>query len=75
VIVDTKSKSHTMILLVEVGNEGTGIVACCQCMRRGRLLVWLTVACVGFDGDADVHAEMLEVGVHGQRSFWCWHVI
>jgi len=46
------SESHTMILLVEVGNKGTGIVVCCQCMRRGRLLVWLTVACVGVDSPA-----------------------
>jgi len=50
VIGDVKSKSHTMILLVEVGNEGTGIFVCCQCTRRGRLLVRLTVACVGVDG-------------------------
>jgi len=39
-----------MILLVEVGNKRTGIVVCCQRMRRGRLLVWLTVACIGIDG-------------------------
>jgi len=50
VLCDVKSKSHTMVLLVEVGNKGTGIVVCCQRMRRGRLLVWLTVACVGVDG-------------------------
>jgi len=50
VIGDVKRKSHTMVLLVEEGNKGTGIVVCCQCMRRGRLLVWLTVACVGIDG-------------------------
>jgi len=39
-----------MILLVEVGNKGTGIVVFCHCVRRSRLLVWLTVACVGVDG-------------------------
>jgi len=39
-----------MVLLVEVGNKGTGIVICCQPVRRGILLVWLTVACVGIDG-------------------------
>jgi len=50
VIGNVKRKSHTMVLLVEVGNEGTGIVVCCQHMKRGRLLVWLTVACVGVDG-------------------------
>jgi len=41
-----------MVLLVEVGNKGTGIAICCQGVRRGRLLVWLTVACVGVDGPA-----------------------
>jgi len=41
--LEVESESHAMVLLVEVGNKGTGIVVCCQRMRRGRLLVWLTV--------------------------------
>jgi len=28
------------------------------------------------DEDVDVHAGMVEVGVHKrQHSFWCWHII